>query len=365
MYLGNNSFITSMNAYSQKRGALLQRRSFLKIASGSAVTLACSPRLNGSTDRTVMTVRGPISSSQLGITLSHEHLLANFQPLADRQKKPWTYDLDEVVRVTLPYLQQIKKLGCRTFVDCTAVALGRDPRLLKRLSQESGLNILTVTGNYAAIDAKFLPPYVFTDSVDALAQRWTTEAKSGIEGTGIRPGLIKLGFNGGPLTDAEQKLIRAAAITHRKTGLTIGAHTGAAVSAFEQLSELKKAGIHPSAWIWIHAQNEPDHSQHIKAARTGAWISFDGISPDSLTKHVDLVKRMKDEGLLHRVLVSQDAGWYHVGEGHGGTFRTFSTVFTEFIPALHAAKFTQTEIHTLFNENPANAFSISARTIHT
>ena len=343
---------------------MLQRRSFLKSISGAAAGLALSRQVNASPDRIIMTVRGPVRSSEMGFTLSHEHILANFQPLADRQKHPWTYDLDEVVKVTRPYLDQIKKLGCRTFVDCTAVALGRDPRLLKRLSEETGLHILTVTGNYAAIDAKFLPPYVFADSVDALAHRWITEAKSGIEGTGIRPGLIKLGFNGGPLTSAEQQLIRAAAVTHRQTGLTIGAHTGPAISAFEQLSELQKAGIHPSAWIWIHAQNEPDPSQHIKAARIGAWVSFDGVSPASLTKHVELVKRMKSEGLLHRVLVSQDAGWYHVGEAHGGNFRAYETVFTEFIPALRTAGFTDAEIRTLFTDNPANAFSVSTRTTH-
>jgi len=298
----------------------------------------------------------------MGFTLSHEHILANFQPLQDRKKQPWTYDLDEVVQVVLPYLQQIKKLGCRTFVDCTAVALGRDPRLLKRLSEVSGLHILTVTGNYAAVNAQFLPPYVFSDSVEALAQRWIDEAKNGIEGTGIRPGLIKLGFNGGPLTDAEQKLIRAAAITHRKTGLTIGAHTGPAVSAFAQLSILQQSGIDPSAWIWIHAQNEKDPSQHIEAARMGAWVSFDGVSPETLKTHVDLVKRMKNENLLHRVLVSQDAGWYHVGQPHGGAFRAFDTVFTEFIPAIRTVGFTQTDIGTLFNDNPAAAFSISIRT---
>jgi len=332
--------------------------------SGAAAGLAFSRQLNASPDRIIMTVRGPVRSSEMGFTLSHEHILANFQPLVDRRDHPLTYDLDEVVKVTRPYLERIKSLGCRTFVDCTAVALGRDPRLLKRLSDETNLHILTVTGNYAAIDAKFLPPYVFTDSITALSHRWIKEAKNGIEGTGIRPGLIKLGFSGGPLTPAEPKLIRAAAVTHRHTGLTIGAHPGPAVSAFEQLSELQKAGIHPSAWIWIHAQNETDPSQHIRAARAGAWVSFDGVSTATLTKHVDLVKRMKSEVLLNHVLVSQDVGWYHVGEPHGGTFRTYETVFTEFIPALRAAGFTEAEIRTLFTNNPANAFSISTRTIH-
>lgn len=340
---------------------MLQRRLFLKMAPGAAASLALSRQLHSASERTVMTVRGPIHPSQMGFTLSHEHVLANFQPLAEREKQPWTYDLGEVVQVVLPHLQQIKKLGCRTFIDCTAVARGRDPRLLRRLSEESGLHILTVTGNYAAVDAHFLPQYVYTDSVDVLAQRWINETKTGIEGTDIRPGLIKLGFNGGPLTDAEQKLIRAAAIAHHETGLTIGAHTGPAVSAFEQLSILEKAGIHPSAWIWIHAQNEPDPSQHIKAARMGAWVSFDGVSPSSVASHVELVTRMKNDGLLHRVLVSQDAGWYHVGQPHGGAFRSFETVFTAFIPAMRAAGFSDNDIHTLFVDNPAAAFSISVR----
>lgn len=345
-----------------KRGVMLQRRWFLKMAPVAAAALAFSRRVHSASERTVMTVRGPIRSGQMGMTLSHEHVLANFQPLADREKERWTYDRDEVVKVVLPHLEQIKKLGCRTFVDCTAVALGRDPRLLRRLSEETGLHILTVTGNYAAVDAHFLPPYVFTDSVDALAQRWIDEARNGIEDTGIRPGLIKLGFNGGPLTDPEKKLIHAAAIAHRQTGLTIGAHTGPAVSAFAQLSILKKTGIHPSAWIWIHAQNEKDHSQHIKAARMGAWISFDGVSPPSLATHVELATKMRNEGLLHRVLVSQDAGWYHVGQPHGGDFRSYETVFTAFIPAIRAAGFTNADVRALFIDNPSKAFSIAVRT---
>src|SRR5262249_39166276 len=150
----------------------------------------------------------------------------------------------------------------------------------------TGLHILTVTGNYGALDGRYLPPYVTTDSVEGLAQRWIEEWRNGIEGTDVRPSFIKLGFNGGPLTAAEQKLIRAAAIAHRETGLTIGAHTGPAVSAFEQLSALSNAGVRPSAWIWIHAQNEKDLSFHVRAARLGAWVSFDGVRPDTVAAHV-------------------------------------------------------------------------------
>jgi phosphotriesterase-related protein len=343
----------------------MNRRNFLDLMSASAILAlpGCAGRAvtDVSVGSEVMTVLGPIKSTEMGISLTHEHLLASFQPYEEWAKQPLAYDRDEVVAVDLPYLQRIREMGCRTFVDATAVGLGRDPVLLQRLARESGLHILTTTGNYAAFDAQFLRAYVLTDSVEELAARWVNEWNHGIEGTDVRPGFIKLGFNGKPLTPTEQKLIRAAAVAHLQTGMTIGAHTGPAVAAFEQLAILEDSGVSPSAWIWIHAQNEKDLSRHVEAARRGAWISFDGVAPDSIDAHVAMVQNLREARALHRALVSQDAGWYSVGEPHGGKFRTFETVFTEFIPALRAHGFTQDEIHTIFVKNPANAFSIGVR----
>jgi phosphotriesterase-related protein len=309
-----------------------------------------------------MTVRGRIKARDMGITLTHEHALASFQPYNEWARQPLTYDRNEVVDRVLPYLTRIYSLGCRTFVDATAVGVGRDPVLLQQLAEKSGLHILTVTGNYAAIGYKQLPPHVFTDSPEALAQRWIKEWNEGIDGTNIRPGFIKLGFNGGPLSKVEQTLIRAGAIAHRETGLTIGAHTGPAVAAFEELAILEAAGVHPSAWVWIHAQNERDNTRHRDAARRGAWISLDGVAPDTLSTHIEMITYLRDQNLLNRVLVSHDAGWYSVGKPQGGTIRPFDTVFTELIPALRTKSFTDAEINTLFVENPANAFAIEVRT---
>jgi phosphotriesterase-related protein len=309
-----------------------------------------------------MTVRGWIDSSDMGPTLPHEHALASFQPYAEWIQHPIPYDRDEVVDVVLPRLRRLRALGCRTFVDATATHLGRDPALLRRLSEESGLHVLTVTGNYAAFDNKFLPPHVYTLSAESLAGRWIREWTDGIDGTGVRPGFIKLGFNGRALSEVERKLIHAGALIYRRTGLTIGAHTGPAVAALEQLAVLEREGVHPSAWIWIHAQNEPDPAQHIAAARRGAWIEFDGIDPKSLAQHLELVTRLRDAGLLDHVLISQDAGWYTVGQPRGGASRSYEVVFTEFVPALRARGFSSAEIDTLLVRNPAKAFSVSLRT---
>lgn len=158
--------------------------------------------------------------------------------------------------------------------------------------------MLTVTGNYGAACEQFLPEHVHSDSVEALAGRWIREWEYCIGDTGIRPGLIKIAFGSGSLTDIEEKLSRAAAITHRETGLVIGVHTGVwddvtpgenATSAFQQLEILEKAGIDPSAWIWIHAHNEPDIPKYLRAAQRGAWISLDGFRPNDVENYIRMV----------------------------------------------------------------------------
>lgn len=346
----------------------MNRRVFLQSAAAltSAAVLPFNPSNAGALKpdgRQVMTVRGPLDRSEMGLTLTHEHLFADLRSHAEQQRSPAEIDVDEVVEVVLPYLQRLRELGCRTFVDATAVGLGRNAALIKRLSEESGLHMLTVTGNYAAVDYQFLPPYVYDDSQQHLAQRWIDEWDKGIEGSDVRPGFIKLSVNDRPLSDIERKLIRAAATTHLETGLTIGTHTRLAVSAFAQLAELDARGVHPSAWIWIHAQHEKDLSQQLEAARRGAWISFDGISTDSVDAHVAMVKRLRDEGQLHRILVSQDAGWYTPGEPRGGNIRAYDTILTKFAPALRSSGFTSAEIDTLFIDNPARAFSVEVRRV--
>ena len=178
----------------------MKRRGFLQAVSAAAVAAltlpSCgAPRAREAAGaRTVMTVRGRVAAREMGVTLTHEHALASFQPYAEWVRAPHHYDRSAVIERVLPHLERIRALGCRTFVDATAVGLARDPALLRQLSERSGLHILTVTGNYAALDYKFLPDYVRTDSAEALAERWIREWHDGIDGTDVRPGFIKLGI---------------------------------------------------------------------------------------------------------------------------------------------------------------------------
>jgi phosphotriesterase-related protein len=305
--------------------------------------------------RSIQTVAGPVDPAQLGVTLMHEHVLVDF--IGAAEASPARYDADVVFARALPFLRQVKALGGATLVDCTPAYLGRDARLLRRLAEASGLQILSNTGYYGANQDKHLPPHAFTETPQQLAARWIRECEQGIDGTGIKPGFMKIGVDAGPLSEVDAKLVRAAAITHKATGLPIAVHTGNGVAAIEEIDILERDGVPLSSFIWVHAHNEPDGALHQKAAARGAWVEFDGISPKSVDRHVALVLAMRAAGRLDRVLVSHDAGWYHVGEPDGGEFRAFDTLFTTFVPALKAAGMTEADVRQLLVENPRRALT--------
>jgi len=155
--------------------------------------------------------------------------------------------------------------------------------------------------------------------------------------------------------------VRAAARAHLASGLTIAAHTGNGEAAMDELQTLKEEGVAPGAFIWVHAQNERDPDVHARAAALGAWVEFDHVSAKDLARHVEMVEAMMKRGLLHRVLVSHDAGWYEVGKPNGGAFRPYDTLFKDFLPALKEAGFSHDEIQQLLVVNPREAFTIQAR----
>jgi phosphotriesterase-related protein len=335
----------------------MNRRDFLRLGAIGLGSLCASAGAYAKKSATrVMTVRGPLPANQLGRTLIHEHVLVDF--IGADKIAPGRYDPDEVFRTALPFLTRLKAAGGDTLVDCTPAYLGRDASLLQRLSEASGLHIVTNTGLYGAAKDKYVPAFAYAETADELALRWVREFEDGIPPDNIRPGLMKIGVDAGPLSAIDEKLVRAAARCHRRTGLTIASHTGDGEAAMAQMAVLKEEGVEPSAFIWVHAQNEKDAALHERAAKLGAWVEFDAISPDSVSDHVALVLAMKRAGHLHRVLISQDAGWYHVGEPHGGKFRGYDFLLTGFLPALRKAGASSSDVRTLMVRNPRRALAL-------
>ena len=302
----------------------------------------------------------------MGKTLAHEHIITDF---AGAEKNPdLIYQNTDASDKILPFLKELKRSGTNTLVECTPAYIGRNVLLLKQLSTASGLHIITNTGYYAAVGQKYIPRHAFTESTEQIAARWLTEWEEGIEGTDIRPGFIKLGVDGGPLKQIEKKLIRAAALTHLKSGLKIFIHTGDAAAAWEEADLLMKEGIGAEAFIWVHAQNDTRGDTQVELAKKGCWISLDGVNEQAgaLERYTDFITRMKSEGLLHKLLISHDDGFAVEKMGgdsifspyqNGNTY-PYNSIFTKLKPALLKSGISAEEFNSLVKENPAKALQI-------
>jgi predicted metal-dependent phosphotriesterase family hydrolase len=338
----------------------MRRKDFLKISAGVLCASFIKPQALLAVPRNfTYSVKGRLNGNRWGTVLAHEHILVDFggADVAGYHR----YDRQKVIEKALPHLQQFKELGGKTLFECTPAYLGRDPYVMKELSEKTGLNIIVNTGYYGARNHQHLPPHTFTDTPEQLAEGWIDEFRNGIEGTGIRPGFIKIGVNRGPLSDTDKKLVKAACLTHLETGLTIASHTGPSDGAFEQLEILREYKVDPSAFIWVHAQNENDPEKQEQIARLGAWVGLDGINGKSIDRHFSMLNSLKKAGFLSRVLISHDSGWYRVGEEDGGNFQPYSLIFDKFIPMLREEGYTNKEVNMLLKDNPVQAYAIKVR----
>lgn len=316
----------------------------------------------------LITVNGVIDPGEMGITLIHEHVMVDWIGADSTGYHRW--DRSEIVRRALPYMEELKDFGVTSFLDCTPVYLGRDPFVLKELSQRTGIHILTNTGYYGAGENKYIPEAVKGSSPREMAAQWIREFEEGIDSSGIRPGFIKISVGDEEnLSRIHRNLVKAAALTHLETGMTIVSHTGTDVPAMAQIDLLRTMGVSPSAFVWTHAQRGTI-SGYLRAAEQGAWISLDNInggkpdepdSPGNISWFVETLLTLKDEGILDHILISHDSGWYNVGQMNGGDYRGYTDLFTKLIPNLRANGFTEADIDMLLMENPKRAYALQVR----
>jgi len=303
------------------------------------------------TEPVVQTVLGPVPASQLGRVLIHEHVLVDFGG-ADIAS-PERYDADEVFALMKPRLDAAKAAGIDTLVECTPQHLGRDPELLVRLSRASGVHLVTNTGLYMG---KYLPAWATEATVDELAADWTAEARNGLDGTAVRPGFIKIAVDGPPISDLQQRIVRAAARCAKATGLPITMHCPKGKSALQALDILAEEGLPANRLTVAHSDGESDTSLHDAVAERGGWLSFDGIREPKAEAKRELVLatyRRHPE----RLLLSQDAGWYHVGEPQGGNIVPFDWLPRMFLPSLREAGLSGADVERLMVTNPQAALA--------
>jgi len=299
---------------------------------------------------TVMTVLGPVPSADLGITLPHEHVFIDLV----REYRGDGLLNDPVLAVR--ELREYVDAGGRTLVDCTSVGLARDPLGLVEVSRQTGLHIVMGCGYYRD---PYLPPELDRMSVDAVADTIVRDIEQGVDGTGVRAGVIgEIGCDRPHLSALEERSFRAAARAHRRTGLTITTHAARWPVGLPQLDLLAEEGVDPNRVVVGHCDMVPDPSYHLALARRGAFVQLDTVQGDSqydTEQRVAWIRNLAEHGFLDRVLLSQDVCLRSNLRAHGGP--GYAYVPSTFTDRLRTAGFAESDVHTLLVDNPRRALT--------
>jgi phosphotriesterase-related protein len=321
------------------------------------VVLSCNSPEKSTADpeNYIYTVHKKMDIAELGIALTHEHVMSQF---GAESSYVGQYDKTLLFKQVIPYLKEVKSIGVNTIFDCTTAYFGRNVKLLKEMADSAGIELITNTGYYGAANDRYIPESAYESTPEQIAQGWIDEFENGINNTGIKPGFIKLGYDDGAPSEIDSKLFVAGLLAHLKTGLTMAVHTGDNPEAIaKQLQLMDEYGVSPSAWVWVHACNTQSDSLILAVAKAGGWVSLDKFKPHQVDDYIENLSLLKKEGYLDQVLLSHDGNSFP----RGREIRGYKAVITDLVPALKSSGFSEEEVEQLLVVNPRNAFRVSVR----
>ncbi len=312
----------------------------------------------------VITAKGPIPASSLGLTNSHIHLVA--MPPAWLYKTPtFSNDPDYALTDVDKAVQELKyflKAGGKTAVDATCRDYGRNPKAIKYIVEKvPEVNLILVTGFNRGI---YLDDWYYQTSIDKLAEYFSSEVEEDIEGTGLKAGLIKIGADYMRILPIEEKCIKAAAIAHLNTGAPVLAHTTLGTMAIEILSLLEREGVDPASVIFYHVDRNMDPWYWEEVLQRGAYITLDQIGkikygPES--KRIEFLIEMVKRGYEDQLLVGTDFARRSDFKSYGGG-PGLGYLFDKFIPlakkVFKAYEIEDRIVEKFVLDNPSRAFSI-------
>ena len=310
-----------------------------------------------------MTVTGPVPSEQLGFTLIHEHLFL------DLMRDTWSGN-NFMNDPELAYLEvmRYKNAGGVTLVDQTNGGLrGNDQLLLpvkhalgvRDIAERTGLNIVLGCGWYRET---YYDQSLWRKKTDEIAEDIVRELTEGIEGTDVRAGVIgEMGAHFTWLSPVEERVLRAAARAHKKTGATVATHATRGPVGLDQLDILQEEGVDPRRVVVGHSQSYPYHEYHAEIARRGAFLSFDRMGSLKTANEYEyhallrLVRQILDAGLTGHLLFSHDVCYrsdYATCGGNGYDF-----ISTRLLDILREIDVTEEQFHQIMIDNPRRALT--------
>ncbi len=262
-------------------------------------------------------------------------------------------------------MHEAYQAGVRTMVEVTTFDLGRDIGLIQEVSRRSGVQIVAATGNHLAVPRPFgeVAPEV-------IARLYSREIEEGIEGTGIKAGIIKVASDRGGITPPQEVILRAAARTHHRTGLPISTHTWSPDRVGDQqVRILEEEGVDLHRVYIGHSNDDTDLGYLLGLLEKGVWLGMDRYPGGRITGTPDweqrtaIVKQLMDAGYTHRLMLSHD---YSVPKARYGVEVQevrrranpdgYTFISRRVLPRLKELGASEHDIHQITVENPRRFF---------
>ena len=343
----------------------------------------------------VQTVLGPIDPAQLGITLTHEHLLIDMSPLYGPPEQAgakgfyyqpvslenvgrirhWAErNLDNVqltdVSAAIDEANTYKQYGGGTLVDATSIGIKRDATGLARISRATGVHVIMGASYY--VDAAH-PAEIDDMSEDDVVRQIVADVTEGVDGTSHRSGVIGEVGCSWPLMPNERKALRASARAQRITGAPILIHPGRDETApLEIIEVLREAGADLERTIVGHLDRTVFlHETLAKIAESGCYLEWDLFGTEQsyygANPAIDMPgdgKRMDDiawiaaQGYGDKILVAHDICTKSRLERYGG--HGYAYITGHIVPRMRTRGFSEDLINNILVNNPAAVLTFVA-----
>jgi phosphotriesterase-related protein len=316
----------------------------------------------------VNTVRGPIDASKVGVTLMHEHVFVLSTEIMQNYPEPWG-DEEQRVADAVARLNELKSRGVDSIVDLTVIGLGRYIPRIQRVAAQTDLNIIVATGVYTYNDVPFYFHYRGPGTVlggdELMVDMFVRDIEEGIADTGVKAAILKCATDVQGVTPGVERVLRAVARAHRRTGVPISTHTHSpSERGLEQQRIFQEEGVDLSRVIIGHSGDTTDIRYLEKLIATGSYIGMDRFGIDVLLPfedRVNTVAKMCELGHARKMVLSQDASCFQDSLPEAAVPVMLPNwhylhIHNDVIPALKQRGVTDEQIRTMLVDNPREIF---------
>ena len=308
----------------------------------------------------IETLRGPVDAADLGFTLMHEHVFVQSEGVA--QNFPSIWDEPAEIAAAREKLQAMVDAGVQSIVDLTVLGLGRNIPRLRDLVGDLPLNVVVATGLYTYNE---VPNYFNFRDENAMAGLFVSDIENGIQGSGIKAAVLKCATDEPGLTPGVEKVLRAVARAHRRTGVPISTHTHVGTKrGLDQQRVFQDEGVDLGRVVIGHSGDSEDLDYLEALIKAGSYIGMDRFGVDvylTTEKRVATIAKLCELGHADRMVLSHDASchidWFppdvlkaSVPNWH------FRHISDDVLPALKEAGVSDDQISLMTVENPRRIF---------